>query len=98
MARLFEHQAKELLRKEGIKIPNGIVFSKDDLISEKISTLPNNLVLKAQTWTKERKKAGGVLFCENKGEIEKLCNKIFDINFGNFKATKILIEEKFIFV
>ena len=58
---IHEHQAKQLLKKYGAKVPNGIfAFNVKDVL-EKAKTLnTEKFVLKAQIHAGGRGKAGGV--------------------------------------
>ena len=58
---IHEHQAKEILRKYGAPVSNGVVIFSLDEISKKIEELNSKkLVLKAQIHAGVRGKAGGV--------------------------------------
>ena len=63
---IHEHQAKQLLKKYGAKVPNGIfAFNVKDLL-EKAKTLnTEKFVLKAQIHAGGRGKAGGVKILNN---------------------------------
>ena len=75
---IHEHQAKELLRKFGVPVPNGIpVYNLKDLkaASKKINT--NKIVLKAQIHAGGRGKAGGVKVVNNFEELKKEAHELF---------------------
>ena len=69
---IHEHQAKQLLKKYGAKVPNGIfAFNIKDLL-EKAKTLnTEKFVLKAQIHAGGRGKAGGVKILNNLEDLEK---------------------------
>ena len=69
---IHEHQAKQLLKKYGAKVPNGIfAFNVQDLL-EKAKTLnTEKFVLKAQIHAGGRGKAGGVKILNNLEDLEK---------------------------
>ncbi len=69
---IHEHQAKQILKKYGAAVPNGIFgFSVDDII-EKAKTLnTQKYVLKAQIHAGGRGKAGGVKILENIDDLSK---------------------------
>ena len=78
---IHEHQAKELLKKFGAPVSNGIVIFSIDEIEKKISQLKSqNFVLKAQIHAGGRGKAGGVKLVKNKKELfseaKKMMGKI----------------------
>ena len=78
---IHEHQAKEILKKFGAPVSNGIVILSIDEIKEKISKLNSKeYVLKAQIHAGGRGKAGGVKLVKNfeelKSEAKKMMGKI----------------------
>ena len=91
---IHEHQAKEILKKFGAPVPNGVViYSLDELedASKKITT--DKIVVKAQIHAGGRGKAGGVKivgnFDELKREAEKLFGKILVTHQTDFRGRKI---------
>ena len=75
---IHEHQAKELLRKFGAPVPNGIaVYNLKELkdASKKIKT--RKIVLKAQIHAGGRGKAGGVKVVNNFDELNKEAHELF---------------------
>ena len=75
---IHEHQAKELLRKFGAPVPNGIaVYNLKELkdASKKIKT--RKIVLKAQIHAGGRGKAGGVKVVNNFDELKKEAHELF---------------------
>ena len=75
---IHEHQAKELLKKFGAPVPNGIpVYNLKELeaASKKINT--SKIVLKAQIHAGGRGKAGGVKVVNNFDELKKEAHELF---------------------
>ena len=75
---IHEHQAKELLRKFGAPVPNGIaVYNLKELkdASKKINT--SKIVLKAQIHAGGRGKAGGVKVVNNFDELKEEASELF---------------------
>ena len=74
---IHEHQAKELLRKYGISVPNGVfAFTVNELL-EKVKKLnTKKFVLKAQIHAGGRGKAGGVKILNTIEELEKSANEL----------------------
>ena len=75
---IHEHQAKELLRKFGAPVPNGIaVYNLKELkdASKKIKT--SKIVLKAQIHAGGRGKAGGVKVVNNFDELKEEARELF---------------------
>ena len=69
---IHEHQAKQILKKYGATVPNGIFgFSVDDIV-EKAKTLnTQKYVLKAQIHAGGRGKAGGIKILKNIDDLSK---------------------------
>ena len=75
---IHEHQAKELLRKFGAPVPNGIaVYNLKELkdASKKIKT--SKIVLKAQIHAGGRGKVGGVKVVNNFDELKEEASELF---------------------
>ena len=75
---IHEHQAKEILRKFGAPVPNGVhILSLKQLeeAAKKITT--DKIVLKAQIHAGGRGKAGGVKVVNNLDELKKEAKKLF---------------------
>ena len=74
---IHEHQAKQLLKKYGAIVPNGVfAFTVKDLL-EKVKILDTKkLVLKAQIHAGGRGKAGGIKIVDNIHELEKEANSL----------------------
>ncbi len=68
---IHEHQAKEILRKYGAPVSNGVVIFSLDKISKKIEKLNSKkLVLKAQIHAGGRGRAGGVKLVKSLDELK----------------------------
>ena len=66
---IHEHQAKELLKKFGVPVPNGVVaFSTEEAIDKAKLLKTKKYVLKAQIHAGGRGKAGGVKVLDNLDE------------------------------
>ena len=74
---IHEHQAKELLRKYGISVPNGVfAFTVNELL-EKVKNLnTKKYVLKAQIHAGGRGKAGGVKILNTIEELENSATEL----------------------
>ncbi len=81
---IHEHQAKEILKKFGINVPNGIaVFSLEE-IDQKFKILKTNkIVLKAQIHAGGRGKAGGIKIVNNINELKKEAKSLFGEKTSN---------------
>ena len=69
---IHEHQAKQILKKYGVKVPEGIfALDVEELLEKAKSLKTKKYVLKAQIHAGGRGKAGGVKLTENLDELEK---------------------------
>ena len=67
---IHEHQAKQILKKFGIEVPNGVfALSVEDLINKAKQLKTDTYVLKAQIHAGGRGKAGGVKILNNIDEL-----------------------------
>ena len=70
--KIHEHQAKEILEKFGIKVPNGtVVFNLEDIDKKFAKLKTKKVALKAQIHAGGRGKAGGIKIVENINELKK---------------------------
>ena len=75
---IHEHQAKEIFKKFGINVPNGIVVFSLEEIDQKFEILKTNkIVLKAQIHAGGRGKAGGIKIVNNINELKKQAKSLF---------------------
>ena len=75
---IHEYQAKEILKKYGVQIPNGIVVFNIKELENKIKKLNNsNFVVKAQIHAGGRGKAGGIKVVNNVDELIKEAQEMF---------------------
>ena len=69
---IHEYQAKELLKKFGVPIPNGVVaFSVKEVLQKAILLKTKKYVLKAQIHAGGRGKAGGIKVIDNLNDLKK---------------------------
>tara|TARA_B100001121_G_scaffold70663_1_gene62540 strand:+ start:6279 stop:7442 length:1164 start_codon:yes stop_codon:yes gene_type:complete len=74
---IHEHQAKDILRKYGAPVSNGVVIKSLNEIKEKIKLLKGKeFVLKAQIHAGGRGKAGGVKLIKSLLDLEKEANQM----------------------
>ena len=78
---IHEHQAKQILKKYGAVVPEGIFALNVDELVEKAKLLKTNkYVLKAQIHAGGRGKGGGVKFCPNGDNALESCKNILGMN------------------
>ena len=98
---IHEYQAKEILKKFGIPVLNGVVIFDIKEIESKIKKLKStNLIIKAQIHAGGRGKAGGIKmvkdFEELKKEAEKMLAKVLithQTGKSGSKVRRLYIEE-----
>ena len=98
---IHEHQAKQILKKYGAKVPEGVfAFNVKDLIKRAKSLNTEKFVLKAQIHAGGRGKAGGIKLTENLNELEKeakelLGKKLVTKQTGSVgrKVNRLYVEE-----
>ena len=75
---IHEHQAKQILKKFGVPVPEGVFgLSVEELLEKCKSLKTNKYVLKAQIHAGGRGKAGGVKILDNLSELEKSARELF---------------------
>ncbi len=94
MARLYEYQGKELLKKEGIPIPAGGVANSKRKAREIAAKIGKPVAIKVQIWAGGRGKAGAIRFAETPEEAERIAGELFGTKVKGFKVKKLLVEEK----
>ena len=69
---IHEHQAKQILKKYGANVPEGVfAFNVSDLLQKTKELKTDKYVLKAQIHAGGRGKAGGVKLIKNKSDLSK---------------------------
>ncbi len=87
---LYEYEGKELLSTAGIKVPKSqVIKSPSEAVRIQIP-----FVVKAQTLSGRRGKAGGIVIVETEKEIQKTLEEIFEKKINGESPSKILVEEK----
>jgi succinyl-CoA synthetase beta subunit len=92
--KLFEFEAKNILKKQGISFPRGdVAYSVDDVvkIAQKIG---GPVVLKSQVLVSGRGKAGGILFADDIDTAQITAKKLFGSLIKGNRVTALLVEEK----
>lgn len=90
--KLFEFEAKNIMGKAGIPVPNGQVIK----VAEEIFNLKIEypVVIKCQVQTGGRGKAGGVKFAENVDEAYEIAKELLQLEIKGIKTSSVLIEPK----
>ena len=98
---IHEHQAKEILKKFGIPILNGVVIYNLKEVTEKIKKLnSSDFVIKAQIHAGGRGKAGGIKIIKNFNKLNEEVKNMFEKTLithqtgpSGKKVNRIYIEE-----
>jgi len=98
---IHEHQAKEILKKYGIPILNGVVIYDIKEVTKKIKKLnSSNFVIKAQIHAGGRGKAGGIKIIKNFNKLNEEVKNMFEKTLvtnqtgpSGKKVNRIYIEE-----
>ena len=94
MARLFEYQGKELLKKAKVPIPRGGVAATPQEAAKIAEKIGKPVVVKAQIWAGGRGKAGGIKFAENPMETQTVASNLLGAEIKKLTVEKVLVEEK----
>jgi len=92
--KLFEYEAKNILAKYGIPTPDGELVTNASQAREVASKLKPPFVVKAQVLVAGRGKAGGILFADSIGEVEKDAEKLLRMQIKGIPVKNVWIEEK----
>lgn len=94
MAKLFEYQGKNLLKKGGIAVPKGHCASSKEEAVEIATELGGPVVIKAQTWTTGRAQSGGIHFADSPAEAGTIAQKVLGTKIKGFTIQEVLVEER----
>jgi len=94
LARIFEYQGKALLKKAGVKVPEGDVAASPEKAREIAQRIGKPVAIKAQVWTTGRLKAGGVQFAGTPEEAKEKAKGILGMKVKGLTVKKVLVEER----
>jgi succinyl-CoA synthetase beta subunit len=92
--KLFEYEAKNILTKYGIPVPQGGLATSTGEAREVATRLKLPVVVKAQVLVAGRGKAGGILFAGSIEEAEKTSEKLLNMQIKGMPVKSVWIEEK----
>jgi succinyl-CoA synthetase beta subunit len=92
--KLFEFEAKDILRKYGIVIPRGQVATSPDEAEAIAGEIGRPVVLKAQVLVSGRGRAGGILFADDAAEARRAASKLIGSTIKGSVVESLLVEEK----
>ncbi len=93
--KLFEYEAKQILRSYGAATPRGVVVAQgeDPLTKIREAGLTGKLVVKAQVLVAGRGKAGGVKLANTPEEAAEIATEMLGSKIKGVTVRKVLIEE-----
>jgi succinyl-CoA synthetase beta subunit len=87
--KIYEYQAKRIFSEAGISIPSGRLITRGEHVGAVLDELPfTKYVLKAQTYTGGRGKAGLIVRADDKRAARERTEELFE------KVNRVLIEEQ----
>jgi succinyl-CoA synthetase beta subunit len=92
--KLLEYEAKNIIAKYGIPIPQGGLATDIKQAREVATKLKPPFVIKAQIPVAGRGKAGGILFANSIEEVEKATEKLLTTHIKGMPIRSVWIEEK----
>ena len=92
--KLFEYEAKDLLRRNGISIPLGYVAYNPDEAEEIARGLGRAVVVKSQVLVSGRGKSGGIQFASDATEARSIASDLIGNTIKGNRVDTLLVEEK----
>lgn len=94
MARLYEYQGKEILKRHRVAVPRGRVAATAEEAREAALALGGPVVVKGQAWSTGRAGVGAIKFAETPQEAATHASSILGLKIGNFVVDRVLVEER----
>lgn len=91
--KIHEYQARNLFRKYGIPVPDGVVCNTVEEVKERIPDDNKLRVIKAQVHVGGRGKAGGVKLAKTKAEAIEKAGQILGMDIKGLTVEKVLVAE-----
>lgn len=91
--KIHEYQARNLFRKYGIPVPDGVVCQTVEEVKEKVPNDDKLRVVKAQVHVGGRGKAGGVKLAKSKEEAVEKAGQILGMDIKGLTVEKVLVAE-----
>lgn len=90
--RLYEFEAKSLMEKNKIPVPQGMLIQTPEEAQKAAESL-GKVALKAQALVGGRAKAGGILFADTPEEAKKKAQILLDMKISGYDVHSILVEK-----
>jgi len=92
--RFYEFEAKKLLAKHGVRLPQGGTAATPEAAAELAADVGGAVVLKSQVLSGGRMKAGGVKFADTPEEAKAAAEAILALEIGGQLPRCVLVEAK----
>ena len=92
--RFYEFEAKKLLAKHGVRLPQGGTAETPEEAGKLAAEVGGPVVLKSQVLTGGRMKAGGVKFADTPEEAQREAAAILDLEISGQRPRGVLVEAK----
>ncbi len=92
--KLFEFEAKKILKEYGIPVPKGDVASSPDEAEAIAREIGKPVVLKSQILVSGRGKAGGIIFANDTVEAKKVASTLVGSTIKDCVVGSLLVEER----
>ncbi|MDO8687632.1 MAG: ADP-forming succinate--CoA ligase subunit beta [Dehalococcoidales bacterium] len=92
--KLFEFEAKNILKKYGVSVPKGNTASNTSEAEAVAREIGKPVVLKAQVLVAGRGKAGGIVFADDPREANKVASRLIGSSIKESLVKNVLVEEK----
>ena len=92
--RLYEFEASDLFRREGIPVPEYALAASSQEAREKAQMVGLPVVIKAQVLTGGRWLAGGVQTAESLDQVEKIAHRILGSTIRGLPVQQVMVTQK----
>lgn len=92
--KLFEYEAKTILKKYELPVPEGGLASSPEQAREVASRLKAPYAVKSQVLVAGRGKAGGILFADTPAEVALAADKLLHMQIKGIPVRSVWVEEK----
>lgn len=94
MARLHEHQGKELLKAHRLPVPRGELASSPEEARRIAEDIGGEVMVKAQAWVTGRASIGGIQRAANPAQAEAAAREMLGMVIKGFTVERVLVEER----
>ncbi len=95
--KLFEYEAKNIVKKYGIPVPNGEIADSPEKVKEIASRFGKEVVVKSQVLVGGRGLAGGIKIASNPDEAYNVAKQLLGSKIKGEVVKLVLVEEKICF-